>query len=194
MSFTLRATGSLNQLITPCGIGKYMPGQLKAGQNMRQYSALWDTGATASVISQRVVDELGLIEVSKRKVFHNGGVDLFPEYLVSVLIGNNVTFAPLTVSRGNFTGNFDFLIGMDIIGKGDFSVTNFEGNTVFSVRFPSCAEIDFTTEDIAVPETLGGFKYTPDPIIPVINNLPKLGRNDPCHCGSGKKYKRCCLN
>jgi hypothetical protein len=21
----------------------------------------------------------------------------------------------------------------------------------------------------------------------------KLGRNDPCHCGSGKKYKACCL-
>ena len=21
----------------------------------------------------------------------------------------------------------------------------------------------------------------------------KLGRNDPCHCGSGKKYKSCCL-
>lgn len=20
-----------------------------------------------------------------------------------------------------------------------------------------------------------------------------LGRNDPCHCGSGKKYKNCCL-
>lgn len=20
-----------------------------------------------------------------------------------------------------------------------------------------------------------------------------LGRNDPCHCGSGKKYKHCCL-
>ena len=20
----------------------------------------------------------------------------------------------------------------------------------------------------------------------------KLGRNDPCHCGSGKKYKKCC--
>ncbi len=23
---------------------------------------------------------------------------------------------------------------------------------------------------------------------------PKVGRNDPCPCGSGKKYKRCCLN
>ena len=22
----------------------------------------------------------------------------------------------------------------------------------------------------------------------------KLGRNDPCHCGSGKKYKKCCIN
>lgn len=22
---------------------------------------------------------------------------------------------------------------------------------------------------------------------------PRIGRNDPCHCGSGKKYKRCCL-
>jgi hypothetical protein len=23
--------------------------------------------------------------------------------------------------------------------------------------------------------------------------LPKIGRNEPCHCGSGLKYKRCCL-
>lgn len=21
----------------------------------------------------------------------------------------------------------------------------------------------------------------------------KIGRNDPCHCGSGKKYKKCCM-
>jgi hypothetical protein len=26
-----------------------------------------------------------------------------------------------------------------------------------------------------------------------INVAPRPGRNDPCHCGSGKKYKRCCL-
>jgi preprotein translocase subunit SecA len=26
---------------------------------------------------------------------------------------------------------------------------------------------------------------------PVSNNGPKVGRNDPCPCGSGKKYKRC---
>ncbi len=27
---------------------------------------------------------------------------------------------------------------------------------------------------------------------PIINNEPKVGRNDPCPCGSGKKYKNCC--
>jgi hypothetical protein len=25
-------------------------------------------------------------------------------------------------------------------------------------------------------------------------SAPKIGRNDPCPCGSGQKYKRCCLN
>jgi hypothetical protein len=23
--------------------------------------------------------------------------------------------------------------------------------------------------------------------------MSKLGRNEPCHCGSGRKYKACCL-
>jgi len=27
---------------------------------------------------------------------------------------------------------------------------------------------------------------------PVRKQAPKVGRNDPCPCGSGKKYKRCC--
>jgi SEC-C motif domain protein len=27
---------------------------------------------------------------------------------------------------------------------------------------------------------------------PVVRESPKIGRNDPCPCGSGKKYKKCC--
>ncbi len=27
-----------------------------------------------------------------------------------------------------------------------------------------------------------------------VNTGKKLGRNDPCPCGSGKKYKKCCMN
>jgi preprotein translocase subunit SecA len=29
--------------------------------------------------------------------------------------------------------------------------------------------------------------------VPFRREAPKLGRNDPCACGSGKKYKKCCL-
>ena len=28
----------------------------------------------------------------------------------------------------------------------------------------------------------------------VVNQGPQVGRNDPCPCGSGKKYKNCCMN
>jgi hypothetical protein len=31
------------------------------------------------------------------------------------------------------------------------------------------------------------------PTIPYVRCNPKIGRNDPCPCGSGKKYKKCCL-
>jgi hypothetical protein len=30
------------------------------------------------------------------------------------------------------------------------------------------------------------------PIKPIRNEAPKVGRNDPCPCGSGKKHKKCC--
>jgi hypothetical protein len=36
------------------------------------------------------------------------------------------------------------------------------------------------------PRVIIGGGYT------VRRPIPKLGRNDPCHCGSGKKYKKCC--
>jgi uncharacterized protein len=34
--------------------------------------------------------------------------------------------------------------------------------------------------------------YTPMPAIPIVRATPKVGRNDPCPCGSGKKIKKCC--
>ena len=33
---------------------------------------------------------------------------------------------------------------------------------------------------------------TPPPPMQTIRKGPKIGRNDPCTCGSGKKYKKCC--
>lgn len=40
---------------------------------------------------------------------------------------------------------------------------------------------DFALDDFYIP---------PMPVV----NPDKTGRNDPCPCGSGKKYKKCCLN
>ena len=37
----------------------------------------------------------------------------------------------------------------------------------------------------------GGEKFR---LVDVSNRQMKLGRNDPCYCGSGKKFKKCCAN
>lgn len=33
-----------------------------------------------------------------------------------------------------------------------------------------------------------------DNAVSYVRETPKIGRNDPCPCGSGKKYKKCCIN
>lgn len=40
---------------------------------------------------------------------------------------------------------------------------------------------------------IGGVETSPHSV-PARNNQKKIGRNDLCPCGSGKKYKKCCLN
>ena len=39
---------------------------------------------------------------------------------------------------------YDVVIGMDVICKGDLAVTNKDGRTTFSFRIPSEVEIDFS--------------------------------------------------
>ena len=36
-------------------------------------------------------------------------------------------------------------------------------------------------------------EYRDDVVMPYFRPTEKIGRNDPCPCGSGKKYKKCCL-
>jgi SEC-C motif domain protein len=40
-----------------------------------------------------------------------------------------------------------------------------------------------------------GWKFSEGDLVgetPTVREEPKIGRNDPCPCGSGKKYKKCC--
>jgi hypothetical protein len=41
-------------------------------------------------------------------------------------------------------------------------------------------------------EEVGGPAPWELPAIPYVRPEPKIGRNEPCSCGSGKKYKKCC--
>jgi preprotein translocase subunit SecA len=43
----------------------------------------------------------------------------------------------------------------------------------------------------AGPGQLGGPQQTAEPATPFVRTDRKVGRNEPCPCGSGKKYKRC---
>ena len=52
-------------------------------------------------------------------------------------------------------------------------------------RLPKSSE----TSEVSQGGTQPGQAVTA--IEPIRNREKKLGRNDPCHCGSGKKYKNC---
>jgi preprotein translocase subunit SecA len=49
-----------------------------------------------------------------------------------------------------------------------------------------------TTETAGPDGQAEGTGPTVAVVEPIHNRLPKVGRNDPCPCGSGKKYKKCC--
>ncbi len=62
-------------------------------------------------------------------------------------------------------------------------------------------EGDSIEEDLFLPEGKDDWdtstKYQNEPFQysyqePIKRDSPKIGRNDPCPCGSGKKYKKCC--
>jgi preprotein translocase subunit SecA len=80
---------------------------------------------------------------------------------------------------------------------------------LFRVQFPSPEEMERVRarermrreqlerrmqEQHAAPATQGMARaaQAPEPQRTVVREAPKVGRNDPCPCGSGQKYKKCC--
>lgn len=53
--------------------------------------------------------------------------------------------------------------------------------------FRAKVHVDFATEDHETNLSKAMEKF-----VQMANNEEKIGRNDPCPCGSGKKYKKCC--
>jgi hypothetical protein len=113
---------------------------------MPEFDAIWDTGATNCVITQSVIDRCGLVPTGQAKVSGvHGEEETRDTYLVNLILPNSVGVQSVRVTKGDMDF-VDLLIGMDVIGTGDFAVTNLDGITKFSYRYPSQAHIDFVEE------------------------------------------------
>ncbi|GAI99903.1 unnamed protein product, partial [marine sediment metagenome] len=143
--------------------------------------ALWDTGATNCIIAPDIVKKLGLKPVTFTNVMHGGGIEENkPVYKINIYLPNSVYIPFINATEGIINGQFDLIIGMDIITLGDFAISNINNQSVVTFRVPSMRETDYVAESkIRITEPI------------MVDKMP--GRNDPCLCGSGKKYKNCCL-
>lgn len=138
-AFTIKSnSGILNQLTTMVNV--VVPNT----KNANQVKAIWDTGATASVITENVVKALGLIPTGMSHVHTANGPTIQSTYIVDIVLPNGLKVRDVTVTGATaLSGGCDVLIGMDIIALGDLSITNHKGCTCMSFRIPSMHEIDY---------------------------------------------------
>lgn len=174
-SFTAKLNGRASVILTPADVF------ITNTTDHINVSAIWDTGASGSAITKYVAKELGLIPTGRTIVHTASGEVEQNTYLVDIGLPNAVKVNGLIVNEvPALFGHAEVLIGMDIITLGDFSITNFNGKSCMSFRIPSLHEIDYAKNPdfvLKVPEQM-------------VSSL-KIGRNDQCPCGSGKKYKHC---
>jgi hypothetical protein len=78
----------------------------------------------------------------------------------------------------------------DPAGLGGFEA---DGVTPFANVIETLASWSYGWSDAFTEEEFGPSRDGSYFAAPYVNPLRGVGRNDPCPCGSGKKYKRCCL-
>lgn len=181
-AFTVKYNGRVDRIITELHVTPAFDPAKPPSPVPVQYktTALWDTGATRSVVTKATVDALGLVPTGNVLVNHAGGASQANTYMVNFLLPNKVCVAGVLVTEcPSVANNVGAIIGMDIINQGDFSITNVSGLTCMTYRIPSVETIDYVK--LAMRIKFAG-----------------VGRNDPCPCGktdpSGKriKFKKCC--
>jgi hypothetical protein len=100
-------------------------------------SAIWDTGATASVITPDIAQYLQLFPIDTVPIIgvNNEKPEPKPVSIVHIALPNNVLLQTRRVSVVTIAGA-DMLIGMDIISLGDFLICNAGDKTSFSFVIP----------------------------------------------------------
>ena len=86
-------------------------------------------------------------------------------------------------------------LGLEILETADGGPDDETGTVEFVARFKQDKK-EVRHHELAAFEKIDGKWAFMDGITPkpkqVKREGPKIGRNDPCPCGSGKKYKKCC--
>lgn len=103
---------------------------------------LWDTGGRLSTVSQALVDRLDLYSDPEMKirVHTSAGVHLSNVYPIKLLFEDVEVDCSVMVC-GHIIDNVDIIIGMDVITKGDLSITNVNGKTEMIFRLPTSGHI-----------------------------------------------------
>lgn len=87
-------------------------------------------------------------------------------------------------------------LGLEILNVDGGSAEDSSARIEFMARYRDAARRRHTHHERGVFEKYHGQWYFRDAEVPDVDqfrrNKPKQGRNDPCACGSGKKYKKCC--
>jgi hypothetical protein len=143
-SFTIRADKILRVLATKAKVAPaFDPLAREPHPSFCEFAAIWDTGATASVISQKVVDACNLRPIGMTRAQTAADEKNCEVYLINLMLPNGVGFSRIHVTKMDLGLRTDLLIGMDMISRGDFALTHKGGKTCFSFRCPSLADIDF---------------------------------------------------
>ena len=146
-ALTIIGNGRVNEFQSECIVSEgFDPSTEARFPQFLKYNGLWDTGASHSAISDRVVEVLRLKPIGKSTVVHAAGQHLVDLFMINLVLPDSIAFPMITVSKLVLTGT-DILIGMDIINQGDFAITHRNGNSKMSFAIPSSRDIDFVKEN-----------------------------------------------
>lgn len=110
--------------------------------------ALIDTGAQGSCISRRLASACRLEQISAMKILSAQGESIVPVYEIDFSLPNNAKFSQIPVMEISGNKNFDIIIGMDILTRCDFAVSNPKSNLIFTMRTPpEGTPIDFCSQE-----------------------------------------------
>jgi len=138
-------------------LSKKLINEAVVGYNKQELTvrAQWDTGATTTCISKDVVSHLNLIPIGSRQISTPSGSSVVNTYILDIKLLNNVTIPQLIVCETEIGDQgIGLLVGMDIIGLGDFAVSNWGGKTIFTFRTPSQRITDYAKQ-LSVQNVIG---------------------------------------